>query len=208
MLDGERVIGEYLLDVRVTHSERLMPAIDRLLRDAGWTTASLQGLAVAAGPGSFTGLRIGISAVKGLAWALDLGVAAVPTLDALAATLPFAALPVCPVLGARKNEVYCSRYRWDGTTMQRDWDYLALAPDDLASRLTEPTILVGDGAQGIVSRHARVAPPHRRTPSPAAVGVLGLARFETGQVVSANELSPFYLRPSEAELRRRALTVH
>ena len=185
-----------------------MPAIDRLLHDAGWTPASLQGFAVAVGPGSFTGLRIGISAVKGLAWALGVGVAPVPTLDALAATLPFAALPVCPVLEARKNEVYCSRYRWDGSTMQREWEYLALAPDDLASRLTEPTILVGDGAQGVASRHARVAPPHRRTPSPAAVGILGLARFRAGEVVSAGELSPFYLGPSQAELRRRALPVH
>jgi tRNA threonylcarbamoyladenosine biosynthesis protein TsaB len=208
LLDGEQVIGEYLLDVRITHSERLMPAIDRLLRDAGWTTGSLQGLAVAVGPGSFTGLRIGISAVKGLAWALDLRVAAVPTLDALAAALPFAALPVCPVLGARKNEVYCSRYHWDGAAMRRDWEYLALAPEDLASRLTEPTILTGDAAHGIVSRHARVAPPHRRTPSAASVGALGLVRFHAGEVVSAHELSPFYLRPSAAELKRRAVTVH
>ena len=208
LLDGDRVIGEFLLDVRITHSERLMPAIDRLLRDASWTTASLEGLAVAVGPGSFTGLRIGLSAVKGLAWALGLGVAAVPTLDALAATLPFAAHPVCPVLAARRNEVYCSLHRWDGVTMRRQWDDLALAPDELASRLTEPTILLGDGAHLIASRHARLAPPHRRMPSAAAVGVLGLARFRAGEVVSAGELSPFYLRPSQAELKRRAVTVH
>jgi tRNA threonylcarbamoyladenosine biosynthesis protein TsaB len=208
LLDGDRVIGEFLLDVRITHSERLMPAIDRLLRDASWTTASLEGLAVAVGPGSFTGLRIGLSAVKGLAWALGLSVAAVPTLDALAATLPFAAHPVCPVLDARRNEVYCSLHRWDGVTMRRQWDDLALAPEELASRLTEPTILLGDGAHLIASHHARLAPPHRRTPSAAAVGVLGLARFRAGEVVSAGELSPFYLRPSQAELKRRAVTVH
>jgi len=208
LLDGERVIGEYLLDVRITHSERLMPAIDRLLGDAGWTTASLEWLAVAVGPGSFTGLRIGLSAVKGLAWALGLSVAAVPTLDALAASLPFAALPVCPVLAARRNEIYCSRYRWDGAGMRQEWDYLALAPEELAARLTEPTILLGDGARAVDSRHARVAPPHRRTPSPAAVAVLGLARFQAGQVVSAGELSPFYLRSPEAELKRHAATVH
>ena len=208
LLDGERVIGECLLDVRVTHSERLMPAIDRLLRDAAWTTASLEGLAVAVGPGSFTGLRIGLSAVKGLAWALGIGVAAVPTLDALAASLPFAMHPVCPVLDARRNEVYCSRYRWDGATMRREWDYLALTPESLAARLTEPTILLGDRAQAIPSRHARVAPPHRRMPSAAAVGVLGLVRFHAGEIVSAGELSPFYLRPSQAELKHRALSVH
>jgi tRNA threonylcarbamoyladenosine biosynthesis protein TsaB len=208
LLDGERVLGEYLLDVRLTHSERLMPAIDRLLGDARWTTASLEGLAVAVGPGSFTGLRIGLSTVKGLGWALGLGVAAVPTLDALAASLPFAAHPVCPVLDARRNEVYCSLYRWDGASMRREWDYLALSPDALVERITEPTILLGDGAHAITSRHARLAPPHRRLPSAAAVGVLGLRRFQSGQIVSATELSPFYLRPSEAELKRRAVTVH
>jgi tRNA threonylcarbamoyladenosine biosynthesis protein TsaB len=208
LLDGERVIGEYHLDVRITHSERLLPAIDRLLRDASWTTATLEGLAVAVGPGSFTGLRIGLSAVKGLAWALGLAVAAVPTLDAMAASLPFAVHPVAPVLDARKNEVYCSLYRWDGAAMRREWDYLALAPESLAARLTEPTILLGDGAHAVPARHGRVAPPHRRMPSAAAVGVLGLARFRAGEVVSATELLPFYLRPSEAELKRRAVAVH
>ena len=208
LLDGERVLGEYLLDVRLTYSERLMPAIDRLLADARWTVASLEGFAVAVGPGSFTGLRIGLSAVKGLAWALGRPVAGVPTLDALAAALPFAAHPVCPVLVARRNEVYCSLYRWDGAAMRRCWDYLALPPDALAARLDEPTILLGDGAHAVSSRHARLAPPHRRTPSAAAVGVLGLRRFQAGEVVSATELSPFYLRPPEAELKRRAVAVH
>lgn len=208
LLEGERVIGEYLLDVRITHSERLMPAVDRLLTDAGWTATVLDGLAVAVGPGSFTGLRIGLSAVKGLAWALGIAVAAVPTLDAIAASMPFAALPVCPVLAARKSEVYCSLYRWDGAAMRREWDYLALACESLAARLSEPTVLVGEGAENVRSRHARLAPPHRRMPSAAAVGVLGLARFHTGDVVSATELSPFYLGPSQAELKRRGVPVH
>jgi tRNA threonylcarbamoyladenosine biosynthesis protein TsaB len=208
LFDGERLVGEYLLDVRVTHSERLMPAIDRLLRDAGWTPALLEGLAVAIGPGSFTGLRIGLGVVKGLGWSLGLRVAPVPTLDALAATLPFAELPVCAVLAARRDELYCALYRWDGATMRREWDTQALAPAALAARLVEPTILVGDGAATVSSRHARLAPPHRRRPSAAAVGALGLARFDAGEVVAADELVPFYLRPSQAELKRRAVPVH
>ncbi len=208
LLDDERIIGEYLLDVRLTHSERLMPAVDRLLTDAGWTVAALDGLAVAVGPGSFTGLRIGLSTAKGLAWARGIPVAGVPTLDALAASLPFCALPVCPVLDARKGEVYCSLYRWDGAQMCREWEYLAIPPDALSARLGEPTVLLGDGAAGIASRHARVAPPHRRLPSAAAVGVLGLARFRAGEVVSAAELSPLYLRPSEAWLKGRGVPVH
>lgn len=208
VLDGDHVLGEYVLDVRATHSERLMPAIDRLLKDAGWAPADLEGLAVAVGPGSFTGLRIGLSAVKGLAIALGIPIAAVPTLDAVAASLPYATLPVCPVLDARKGEVYCCLYRWQGAAMRREWDYLALPPAELAARLVEPTVLLGDGAAAIASPCARLAPPPSRLPSPAWVGWLGLARLRDRQTVTAGDLVPIYLRPSEAELKRRAVAVH
>lgn len=205
LLDDERLVAEYLLDVSVTHSERLMSAVDRVLADARWPARELTGLAVAIGPGSFTGLRIAVSTVKGLALALDLPIAAVPTLDAMAAALPWAALPVCPVLDARKGEVYASRYRWDGRAMQREWEYLALSPEELADRLTEPVILAGDGAGSIRSPHARLVPPPRRLPSPACVGTLGVDRLRRGETVGAAALAPLYLRPSEAELRRRVL---
>ncbi|HEY2991334.1 MAG TPA: tRNA (adenosine(37)-N6)-threonylcarbamoyltransferase complex dimerization subunit type 1 TsaB [Methylomirabilota bacterium] len=207
LLDGERLVAEYLLDVSVTHSERLMAAVERVLADARWTPRDLAGLAVAVGPGSFTGLRIAVSTVKGLALALEAPIAAVPTLDAMAAALPWAALPVCPVLDARKNEVYASLYRWDGAAMRREWDYLALTPAALAARLSEPVIVVGDGAPGVRSPHARVVPPPRRLPSPACVGALGLERLRRGETVTAAALAPLYLRPSEAELKRRGVAV-
>ncbi|MGH7311444.1 MAG: tRNA (adenosine(37)-N6)-threonylcarbamoyltransferase complex dimerization subunit type 1 TsaB [Candidatus Rokuibacteriota bacterium] len=208
ILEDDRLRGEYILDVSATHSERLLPAIDRVLADAGWSPGDLQGLAVAVGPGSFTGLRIGLSVVKGLALALGVPVVAVPTLDAMAAALPFAALPVCPVLDARKGEVYCCLYRWEGSVMRRQWDYLALAPATLAARLIEPVVLLGDGAHLVDTPHARLAPPHRRVPSPAAVGVLGLARLGHGESVPAAALTPIYLRPSEAELKHHGHAVH
>jgi tRNA threonylcarbamoyladenosine biosynthesis protein TsaB len=207
LLDGERVVGEYTLDVRVTHSERLMAAIDQLLSDAGWTARDLDGIAVTVGPGSFTGLRVGLSTVKGLALALAIPVAAVPTLDAMAAMLPYAALPVCPVLDARKREVYASLYRWDGLGMRRQWEYLALAPDELARRLNEPVIVVGDGAEAIDSAFARRVEPPRRGPAPAVVGALGRARLARGETVTVADLVPIYLRPSEAELKRRGAAV-
>jgi tRNA threonylcarbamoyladenosine biosynthesis protein TsaB len=208
LLAADRLIGEYLLDVRVTHSERLMAAIDRVLADARWTVEDLEGLAVSVGPGSFTGLRIGLGTVKGLAFARSIAITAVPTLDAMAAALPFAALPVCPVIAARTNEVYTSRYRWDGATMRREWEYLVTSPADLAARLDEPVILVGDAACSIVSPYARVAPVARRLPSPATVGQLGLAQLARGETVSAADLVPLYLRPSQAELKRRGIAVH
>jgi tRNA threonylcarbamoyladenosine biosynthesis protein TsaB len=207
VLDGDVLVGQYVLDVRLTHSERLMVAVDRLLGDAGWTVRDLSGLAVAVGPGSFTGLRVGLSAAKGLAMALRIPVAGVPTLDAMAASLPFAALPVCPVLDARKGEVYASLYRWDGAAMRREWEYLALAPEALAARLDEPVVVLGDAASAIRSPHARAAPPSHRVPSPAWIALLGAQRLRAGETVAPADLVPIYLRPSEAELRRRAVLV-
>ena len=207
LVDGERLVAEYVLDVSVTHSERLLAAVDRVLADARWAPRDLEGVAVSIGPGSFTGLRIGVSTAKGLALALGLPIAAVPTLDAMAATVPWAALPVCAVLQARRGEVYASRYRHDGDGLRREWDYLALSPGELAGRLGEPTLLVGDGAAGVDSPHVRHLPAPRRVPSPACVAVLGRERFRLGDSVGAAELAPFYLRPSQAELRRRAATL-
>ena len=210
LLDGERVVGEYTLNIRATHSERLMAAVDHLLHLSGWELEQLEGLAVAIGPGSFTGLRIGTSAVKGLALALGIPIAAVPTLDALAATLPFAAHPVCPVLDAKKGEVYASLYHWADDAMCRDWEYLAVAPDALCDRLRGPVIFVGDAVETLgglfearLGADARFAPAGRRLPSPGCVGALGHALLLAGQTVDASALTPLYLRPSEAELKRR-----
>ena len=207
LVDGERLVAEYVLDVSVTHSERLLAAVDRVLADAHWAPRDLEGVAVSIGPGSFTGLRIGVSTAKGLALALELPIAAVPTLDAMAAAVPWAALPVCPVLQARRGEVYASRYRRDGEGLRREWEYLALSPGELSGRLGEPTLLVGDGAAGVDSPHARHLPAPRRVPSPACVAVLGRERLRLGDSVGAAELAPLYLRPSQAELRRRAATL-
>jgi tRNA threonylcarbamoyladenosine biosynthesis protein TsaB len=136
-------------------------------------------------------------------------VAPVPTLDALAATLPFADAPVCPLLDARKNEVYCSLYRFTGHAMEREWDYLALPPEAAAARLTAPVIVLGDGVPACRPYLARLgdglreADPVRSLPSPAAVGALGGAILAAGGGIPAEQLAPLYLRPSEAELGAR-----
>ena len=209
LLDDARLIGEVRLNIALTHSERLMVVVDRLLRDCGWDVASLGGLAVSIGPGSFTGLRVGAATAKGLALALEVPVAPVPTLDALAATLPFADAPVCPLLDARKGEVYCSLYRWRGGGMERQWEYLAVPPEVAAARLEAPVIVLGDGVAACRPYLARLgagvreAGPVHSLPSPAVVGALGHAILAAGGGIPAERLAPLYLRPSEAELKAR-----
>lgn len=216
LLDGDQLVGEYTLNIRTTHSERLLAAVDRLLQDAGWTPGMLEGLAVAVGPGSFTGLRIGVSTVKGLAFSLGIPVAAVSTLEALAWSLPFARDQVCPVLDARKGEVYAALFHWDAQTLVRDWEDQALDPAELCRRVPGPVIFVGDGIAGYgmlfkerLGASATFAPAARRLPSAACLGQLGHARLTSGEVVDPVALAPRYLRPSEAELkRRRAFSIH
>lgn len=209
LLEGDRVVGLSLLDIALTHSERLMAVVDGLLQDCGWDIARVEALAVSIGPGSFTGLRVGIATAKGLALALGLPVAPVPTLDALAGNLPFADAPVCPLLDARKGEVYLSLYRWRGDRMERQWEYLALSPRSAAERLAPPVIVLGDGVASCLpflshlGEGLRVAPASHRAPSAAVVGLLGHAKLASGDTVAAESLEPLYLRPSEAELKAR-----
>jgi tRNA threonylcarbamoyladenosine biosynthesis protein TsaB len=209
LLDDGRLVGESRLNIALTHSERLMAVVDRLLLDCGWDVRSLDALAVSIGPGSFTGLRVGAATVKGLALALEIPVAPVPTLDALAATLPFADAPVCPLLTARRGEVYGSLYRWTGSGMARQWDYLALPPAAAAARLDAPVIVLGDGVAACRPHLARLGPgvreagPVHSLPSPAVVGALGHAILAAGGGIPAERLTPLYLRPSEAELKAR-----
>lgn len=213
LLEGDMLVAECRLNLALTHSERLLPAIDHVLAAAGWTLADVDGLAVALGPGSFTGLRIGVSTLKSLAFAARKPLVGVPTLDALAWTLPFAAHPVCPILDAKKGEVYTALYRTDGGRLERLWDYRAIAPAALAAALAAeirgPVVFVGDGVapfapllHTVLGADARLAPPALRLPSAATVAELGHGALERGESADPATLVPLYLRRSEAELGR------
>ena len=143
-------MAESRVSVAVTHGERLMAAIDGVLRAARWELADIEAFAVARGPGSFTGLRIGLSTVKGLAFATGKPVVGIGTLDALAWRLPYCAYPVCPVLDARRNEVYAALYR----TLEGRLELLeaprALAPATLAEELRAGGVRVGVLVPGAV----------------------------------------------------------
>ncbi|MCW2276705.1 tRNA (adenosine(37)-N6)-threonylcarbamoyltransferase complex dimerization subunit type 1 TsaB [Heliophilum fasciatum] len=211
ILDDQQVVAEMFLHIERPHSERLIPLLHQLLQSAGMTLEQMTALAVSVGPGSFTGLRIGLATIKGLAHPLGLPVVGVSTLEALAGHgAPFAGL-VCPVLDARKNEVYTCLYRSDGQggPMERLVEEQAINPRDwlaiLHSFEPEPVMFVGDAVtvyQEIwreLGPRAWLAPPEWRYPRGVLVARLGRAQYLQA-AGDGRTLSPRYLRPSEAEV--------
>lgn len=205
---GEKILGEHILNLQGTHSERLMTSIDRLLKETSLSIRDVQGIALALGPGSFTGLRIGVSTVKGLAYALRVPVVGVPTLDALAHNIRFSSSLVCPVLDARKKEVYAALFRGDGEgqllKVSEDW---VLAPEDLCARIEEKTIFLGNGTeiyQQTLRRKlgplALFVPPELSLPRAVNVARLSLPKFKKCLTCDTFSFTPIYVRRSEAEI--------
>ena len=144
--DTEGLIGEVGVNVKLAHSERLMPSIQWLLNASGISIRDIDVFALSIGPGSFTGLRIGLSTVKGFAFASGKPVVPVPTLDAFARTMPFCRHTVCPMLDARKKEVYAGLYRWDNNRCTKIMPETAIKPEDLLEKIDEPVVFMGEGA--------------------------------------------------------------
>ncbi|OPX20659.1 MAG: tRNA (adenosine(37)-N6)-threonylcarbamoyltransferase complex dimerization subunit type 1 TsaB [Desulfobacca sp. 4484_104] len=212
LLQGERLLAEYTLESPASYLNRLLPGIDRLFLDIQRQPTEIKAVIVSSGPGNYTGLRIGMSTAKGLALGLDCPVVAIPTLETLAANFPFTPFPICPVLDAKKNEVYAAFYRCKQGFPEILGDYLLVTPAALADRITGPTILTGPGLerygpwwQSRLGRHAVLAPPELRHLRASALGRLGLFRLEHEQPCFLDQLAPFYLRPAEAELHRRPI---
>jgi tRNA threonylcarbamoyladenosine biosynthesis protein TsaB len=215
IIGEDRVLYEAVLNVEVTHSERLLPAVDRALGEARITLDALGGIAVSIGPGSFTGLRIGLSTAKGIAYATGLPLVGVPTLEAMAWTLPAARWQICPVLDARKQEVYAALFRHEADGLRRLAEDAAMAPEELCRLIRNPTLFLGDGVApyGAVFRERlgdkMLLPPlASRGARPSCVAEFGRRRLLRGERDAPETLIPSYLRPSEAELRRRRDAGH
>jgi tRNA threonylcarbamoyladenosine biosynthesis protein TsaB len=169
--------------------------------------AGMDGFGVSIGPGSFTGLRIGLSAVKGLALVTNKPVAAVPTLRGLAWNIPYSAYPVCPMLDARKGEVYAALFRYDGAVIGQEMPEAVISLAELAGRITGKTLFTGEAAnvyraeiQRIFGDLALFAPLSAMVPSAASVAELGLEMIGTGKQVDPDSLTPMYIRRPEAEV--------
>lgn len=203
-----KVMGEFLLDHRRTHSQQLMPLIDQLLGSLGMKLMDIDIFAVSKGPGSFTGLRIGISTVKALAQALGKPAIGVPTLDGLAYNLVIRDGLICPIMDARREQVYTSVYR-SSNRLERLEDYMGIPAMELVQKLREyhePVIFNGDGVPAywdIIKRElggkAIMAPSNLLMQRASSIACLALEMAQAGQIQNYIDLLPFYLRKSQAE---------
>jgi tRNA threonylcarbamoyladenosine biosynthesis protein TsaB len=213
--DGKVLCSGYQ-DTGLTHSRTLMPIVEHILKNTGLTVQDCDAIAVAAGPGSFTGIRIGVAAAKGLAFGADKPAVGVSTLAAMARNVAFAdGLIVC-AMDARRNQIYNALFAAKGGALTRLTPDRAIALASLAAELKNdprPKTVVGDGARMCLDFlteagiPCRLAPPQLVMQNAASVALEAEALAAAGKLVTAQALEPVYLRPAQAQ-RLRQKTEH
>ena len=208
LTENGRLLGESYQNTGLTHSQTLMVMAEDALKQCGKTAADVEAVAVAAGPGSFTGVRIGVAAAKGFAWGKELPCYGVSTLEAMAESLGVFDGYVCPCMDARRAQVYNALFLAQGGKLTRITEDRAIALKDLKEELKnwgKPVFLVGDGANLCYNTladdvPALVLPPeHRLHQRAVGVAILAQRHFEQGITPNGGELTPNYLRLSQAE---------
>ena len=208
LTEDRKLLGESYQNTGLTHSQTLMVMAEDLLKQCGKTAADVTAVAVAEGPGSFTGVRIGVAAAKGFAWGANIPCYGISTLEAMAESLGIYEGYICPVMDARRSQVYNALFRAEAGTVTRVAEDRAIALADLAEELEAlegPVFLVGDGSNltfntlkdrlpGLV-----LPPEHRMHQRATGVAVLAAKQAEAGLAPSGGALTPNYLRLSQAE---------
>jgi tRNA threonylcarbamoyladenosine biosynthesis protein TsaB len=212
--DGEKIKVEYSLNSQGPHSANFMPMIDKCLQDCGCSLKDLDAIAITSGPGSFTGIRIGMATVKGLSLASGVPIIAISTLEALAFNLVLSDYLVCPVLNARKNEVYTAAYDVRGLKPGILWGPAACSPQVMAEAAKDfaehrpGVVLLGDGLKpyreifhtALGSKLIEV-PPHFMLPRAASIADLAMIKLKQGDFEDVHKIRPYYIRLSEAEYK-------
>ena len=216
LLEDQNLIAEYTIHHKKTHSQTLMPMLSEIKNMTELDLASVDAIAVAKGPGSFTGLRIGAATAKGLAMGLDKPIIEVPTLDGLAYQMYGTNALVCPIMDARRNQVYTGLYKFvaDGEAFKMETVQEGCACDvleciDFVNAAKQPVVFLGDGVEvfaDIIREKCEVpvffAPAQRRLQSAACVGALALEYAKEGKFTDAKDHAPDYFRVSQAERER------
>lgn len=210
--ENGKVLASGYQDTGLTHSRTLMPIVEHILKNAGMKIADIDAVAVANGPGSFTGIRIGVSAAKGLAFGADKPVIGVSTLAAMARNLAFADGLIICAMDARRNQVYNALFSAENGTITRLTPDRAISLPDLAQEvqvIPGPKMVVGDGGQLCYTAlteagiPCRLAPPHLVMQNAMSVALEAEGLVAEEQLLTAQELQPVYLRPAQADLLKK-----
>jgi tRNA threonylcarbamoyladenosine biosynthesis protein TsaB len=206
VIDGT-VAAEQSLSTTGNHAASLLPLIDDVLRCAECPVTALDAIAVSNGPGSFTGLRVGLSVAKGVACATGAALVGVPTLEALARTVADRAGVICAVLDARKGELYAACFASGPLGLTRLTDDALVTPEALLAALPTPCVVLGDATERYgalledrLGVGVTVLPFETHAPRGSVVATMGWERVLGGQTADPHKLEPSYIRPSEAEV--------
>ncbi|WP_010246732.1 tRNA (adenosine(37)-N6)-threonylcarbamoyltransferase complex dimerization subunit type 1 TsaB [Acetivibrio cellulolyticus] len=209
LMDGEKLLGEYSLNNKKTHSQKLMVMVKEILTDLEIKPADIDVFAASIGPGSFTGLRIGVTTAKAMAYATSKPVIGVPTLDALAYNVVTSSLIICPILDARNNQVFTALYETKDNKIERITEYIGVPVSELVQIIKEKNrkvIFTGDAIDlhkdffiSELDGNCEFAPLSVRLQRASSVAEIALKMAKDGKTESSFELVPFYLRKSQAE---------
>ncbi len=212
---GEELVAEYTVNYKKTHSQTLLPMLDEVARMIELDLQTVDAIAIAGGPGSFTGLRIGAATAKGLGLALKKPLVHVPTLAGLAYNLWGVEGIICPIMDARRGQVYTGIYRFEDGKLKTLEDQMAISIEELADKLKkyqEKVIFLGDGVPVFRNKLEQelmtdckiaFAPANMNRQRGASVAALGVEYYKAGKVETAMEHQPDYLRVSQAERERK-----
>lgn len=210
--EENELLAEYTINYKKTHSQTLLPMLDAVAKMLELDLNSLDAIAVAGGPGSFTGLRIGAATAKGLGLALEKPLIQIPTLDGLAYNLYETSHWICPLMDARRGQTYTGIYSWERGSFQVKRKQCAVPVKEILEELNrraESVIFLGDGVpvfQNLIEETMRIpycfAPAHMNRQRAGAVAALARQYWKEGRLVSAEEFQPEYLRLSQAERER------
>jgi len=207
--ENDVVLGEYSLGYKKTHSEKLMPLIENLLEDMDIKIKEIELIAISEGPGSYTGLRIGASIAKSIAYAINVPIVNIPTMKSLAANIYSVDRNLVPIMDAKAGRVYSGIYKWDNDNLTTVKEQFPTDIDELIEMLNDkkiPVILIGDGSENyknLLVEKLKVehifSPKQFNILRASSLACLGYSMVLSGDTITASEFSPKYLRLSQAE---------
>lgn len=206
LTEDRKLITEYRSNFKRAHAEKLINSIDQVLKDANLSLQDLDGIAISIGPGSFTGLRIGLSSVKGLAFSTQIPIVAVNTLDALAHQALYWNYQICPLIHAQADEAYTALYRVNKFLLERISEYRLITLGELNHLISEKTLILNNGMKNLPEYIAHfdqgqfiIAPEELSYLSGLTIAQLGYDKLQKGEVEDIETLEPYYLKEFKAK---------